>query len=67
MKKVMIIMAAGLLFASCKKDWSCECTLGDLTHTSTIKNKTLKAATDECNDSGSILGVDYDCKVNVFK
>lgn len=67
MKKVLIVMAAGLLFASCKKDWACECTAGDLTHTSTIDNKTLKQATDECNDSGSVLGVDYECKVNVFK
>lgn len=67
MKKVFFILAAGLLFASCKKDWTCECTMGSLSHSSTVKNKTLKEATDECNDSGSVLGVDYDCSVKVFK
>lgn len=67
MKKMFVIMAAGLFLVSCKKDWACECTLGSLSHTSTIKNKSLKDATDECNDSGSILGVDYDCSVKVFK
>jgi hypothetical protein len=67
MKKVFIVMVMGLLLVSCKKDWSCECTAGELTHTETINNKTLKDAQDECNDSGTVLGVDYECSVNVFK
>ena len=64
---MFIIMIAGLGLVSCKKDWTCECTAGSLSHTSTIDNATLEEATDKCNDSGTIVGVDYECKVKVFK
>lgn len=67
MKKMFIIMAAGLLLASCKKDWTCECTAGSFSNSSTIENKSLKDARDQCNSSGSVLGVDYECSVKVFK
>lgn len=67
MKKLLMVFAAGLLLVSCKKDWACDCKVGDITHTSTLKNKTLKQATEECNDSGEVFGVEYDCKVKVFK
>lgn len=60
-------MIAGLGLASCKKDWACECTAGSLSHTDRIDNATLKEATDKCNDSGTFLGVDYECKVKVFE
>jgi len=67
MKKVLFAAVAVLALASCKKDYTCECKLGDLTYDDTIKNVTLKEATDKCNNSGSVLGVDYKCNVNVFK
>ena len=67
MKKLLFAAFAVLGLASCKKDYTCQCKIGDITHDSKIENVTLKEATDKCNDSGSIFGVDYDCKVNVFK
>lgn len=67
MKKILIIIGVGLMLASCRKDYACDCKAGDLTHTSTIKNKTLKEATDECNREGNFLGIEYKCNVNVFK
>ena len=71
MKKLLfqatLVVAIGVSLASCTKNWACDCTAGELTHTSTIHNKTLKQAKDQCNSEGSVLGVDYECKVNVFK
>ena len=50
-----------VLFASCKKDWTCSCTLnGSSVGSTTIENKTKSQAKDECNEgdaSTSIFGV----------
>ncbi|GAA0874967.1 hypothetical protein GCM10009118_13750 [Wandonia haliotis] len=67
MKKVLILVVVGGFLVSCKKDWACECEAGSLTYTETIENKTLKEAQEQCDDSGSVLGVDYSCEVNVFE
>lgn len=67
MKKMFIVMIAGLGLVSCKKDWTCQCTAGSITNSSTIYNSSLEDATAECNDEGTVMGVDYECKVNVFK
>ena len=40
-----------VLFASCKKDWTCSCTLnGSSIGSTTIKDKTKSQAKDECNE-----------------
>lgn len=71
MRKLMIqaglVVAASLFLVSCRKNWACDCTAGEFTHTSTIHDKTLKEAKDECNSNGSVLGVDYKCDVNIMK
>lgn len=56
------------LTTSCNKksDWNCKCTIGSSTNTSIIKDKTRKEAKAECNKSGSLLGVDYDCKLQLL-
>ena len=53
---------------SCNKeqDWNCKCTVNGNESTSVIRDKTRKEATAECNRSGSVLGVDYDCKLSLF-
>ncbi len=53
---------------SCNKeqDWNCKCTINGNETTSVIKDKTRKEAKAECDKSGSLLGVDYDCKLSLF-
>ena len=68
MLKVAAILALGMIsLASCKKDYTCECTTGNetaLVTTSEIKNKTLKDAKKACeNGSGTTLGVTRTCKI----
>lgn len=49
MKKVMLALAAGvLLFASCKKDWTCTCTSGGVSTTITIKDAKKSDASAAC-------------------
>ncbi|MCY1532603.1 hypothetical protein D9M68_678860 [compost metagenome] len=75
MKRIASITAALAIFGgaiafgtSCNKpkDWNCECTVNGNTSTSIIRDKTYKEAKAECNRSGSVLGVDYNCKITVF-
>lgn len=49
-----------------KQDWNCKCTVNGNESTSVIRDKTRKDAKAECNKSGSILGVDYDCKLQLL-
>lgn len=67
MFQVGLVVATSLFLVSCKKNWACDCTAGEFTHTSTIHDETLKNAKDECDSEGSVLGVDYECEVNVLK
>ena len=59
-----------VLFASCKKDWTCSCTLnGANLASTTIENKTKSQAKDECNEgdvSTSLLGfsVVTECEID---
>lgn len=64
MKKVLLVAAvAGLSMVSCKKDYTCECTVsaaGVSQTTSTVMNDTKKNATDACeamNSSTTVLGM----------
>ncbi len=66
MFQATLVVAVGLFLASCKKDWTCECTAGDFSHKSTIHDEKLKDAQDQCDSEGSVLGVDYECDIKVL-
>lgn len=75
MKKLITVIAGAalfsgttLLFSSCSKeqDWNCKCTVNGNESTTVIKDKTRKEAKAECEKSGSLLGVDYDCNLSLF-
>ncbi|RQO29663.1 hypothetical protein DBR32_15505 [Taibaiella sp. KBW10] len=75
MKRIASVSAALAIFGTtfafttaCNKpkDWNCECTVNGNKSTSVIKDKTYKEAKAECNKSGSLLGVDYNCSISVF-
>ncbi len=63
----MVLGIAGTL-SSCSKtqDWNCKCVVNGNESTTIIRDKTRKEAKAECNKSGSILGIDYDCKISLF-
>jgi hypothetical protein len=68
MKKVLAIAAfASLALMSCKKDYTCECTIGSgatAISASTTINDTKKKATDACEaGSASLLGITTTCKI----
>jgi len=72
MKKLLnLSLGLGLLLGittfgtSCNKkgDWNCKCTVNGNEETYTIHDKKRKDAEAECNKSGSVLGVDYSCKI----
>ena len=65
---IALVAGTAAFASSCSKeqDWNCKCTVNGQESTSIIKDKTRKEATAECNKSGSVLGVDYDCKLSLF-
>lgn len=64
MKKLFIIMAAGtFVLSSCKKDWTCECTVAGTPYgvSETIKDKKKNDAQSECQSkggSGIVMGME---------
>lgn len=63
MKKALSLVAGvalvAVLFTSCKKDYTCTCTILGSTSTSTIANSSKGDATDACdalNVSAAVLG-----------
>lgn len=69
MKKVLLIAAvAGLSMVSCKKEYTCECTVttaGISVSASTTIKDTKKKATDACeagNSSTSLAGITSESK-----
>ena len=64
MKKIILVGAVALLgLASCKKDYTCECTmdlLGVKTTSSTTLNATKSDATEAC-EAGNTTGLS--CKI----
>jgi len=63
MKKALSLVAGvalvAVLFTSCKKDYTCSCTILGSTTKSTIADASKKDATDACdalNTSAAILG-----------
>lgn len=70
MKKLVLSIAALSLVAttmtSCKKDYTCECTvtvLGMTTTSSTTINDTKKNAEDKCSATASSAGATATCKI----
>ena len=66
MKKIMILCVGLLALASCKKDWTCQCTssLGDATSSTTITDQTRADAKVTCDEGdGSALGITVDCEL----
>lgn len=69
MKKVLLVAVAGLfVLASCKKDYTCTCTVsgpqGSISASETI-NGTKKDAQAECEEgSASSGGYTTTCKIN---
>ena len=69
MKKVLFAaFASMLLFASCKKDYTCACTINGIDAGTTTINDTKSKATDECeknNGSTTLFGVTttVDCSI----
>jgi hypothetical protein len=69
MKKGMLLVAAvvAVTFASCKKEWTCECTYSDSSGTHTIsgttKKESKKDAKDECNGTATAGGTSWSCSI----
>lgn len=69
MKKVILFAAASLfVLASCKKDYTCECTYKDgsgATQTDSFpyKNVKKKDAQDACETLNTLGGSDYNCEL----
>ena len=64
MKKVLLAVAVVAFFASCKKDYTCECTvdlLGVKTTSSTTLNATKSDAKEAC-EAGNQTGVTCEIK-----
>lgn len=63
MKKALTLFAGvavvAMLFSSCKKDYTCSCTIAGITTKATIANASKKDATDACdasNTSAALVG-----------
>lgn len=57
MKKGIILIAAlavAGIFSSCKKDYSCECTMDGQKYTYELKDVKKKDAKDACNTAGNV-------------
>lgn len=51
MKKYFFALPLVLMLASCKKDHTCQCTVGgDVVHSTTTIKDTKKNATETCNE-----------------
>jgi len=49
MKKVLVAVAVVAFFASCKKDYTCDCTIGGTTTKTPINDAKKSDATDACD------------------
>jgi hypothetical protein len=59
MKKVFAVVAVVALLASCKKDYTCSCTIAGVTSKTEIKDAKKADAEDACsalNTSASLVG-----------
>lgn len=56
MKKIapIVAIALGAMFTSCKKDYTCTCTVGTDSYAIPLKDVKKSDAKDACNAAGSI-------------
>lgn len=75
MKRIITVFAglslavgATIAGTSCNKeqDWNCKCTVNGNEQTRIIKDKTRKEAKAECDQAGNIMGVQYECNLQLF-
>lgn len=66
MKKLIVIVAVGMsILTSCKKDWTCECSVNGIQFSSTpLKDMSKSDAESECNGGGSYGGYTINCELN---
>ena len=55
MKKVFASLAIIALFAACKKDYTCECTVLGTTESSVIKDVKKSEAKDSCDAANALV------------
>lgn len=61
MKKITLTLAAGLLlFASCKKDWTCSCTANGVGYTAATYTDTKKADAKASCDAVQNLAIIFE-------
>lgn len=75
MKRIITVVAglglavgATIAGTSCNKeqDWNCKCNINGNESTTVIKDKTRKEAKAECDKAGNVLGVQYECNLQLF-
>jgi hypothetical protein len=57
MKKVFALLAVVALFGSCKKDWTCECTVLGFTTSGELKDMKKSEAQDSCDAASTAAGI----------
>jgi hypothetical protein len=57
MKKVLVAVAVVAFFASCKKDYTCDCTTAGVTESTPIKDAKKADAQDACDALGAIYSL----------
>jgi hypothetical protein len=57
MKKVFASLAIIALFAACKKDYTCECTVLGTTESSVIKDVKKSEAKDSCDAANALVSL----------
>lgn len=64
MKKLIVLVSVAVLaLSSCKKDHTCECTVGSITNKTTIK-ETKKKAKETCEKGNStVAGIETKCEL----
>ncbi len=68
MKKALTLIAGvafvAVLFTSCKKDYTCTCTIGSISSSATYTKVSKKTATDACDASNAALLGAGTCKLD---
>ncbi len=66
MKKILVIASVLAFFSACKKDYTCTCTTGSFSSTTTIKDATKRQAQANCVSykyTSNNVTVETDCSL----
>ena len=55
MKKIFALLAVVAIFAACKKDYTCECTVLGATESTTFKDVKKSEAKDSCDAANALV------------